>query len=285
MSENVNELIFDGDNPPFEDQSRENGFVSWSAREFAEFLGYKDYKTFFSSAINRAQQVCMSLEINLSEHFYQETVKGADGKDVMDYRLSRFACYLAAMNGDVKKPQVAKAQAYFATFADSCRRYIQEADQIERIVIRDEISDHEKTLSVTAKKAGVTEYGYFQNAGYRGLYNMNISQLRSLKKIPAGRSPLDFMGKDELAANLFRVTQTDAKIKREGIHGQKLAEKAAHEVGKTIRQTMRQISGQVPEQLAPVEDIKKLKTGLKATKDGLLKSDKKKLKAPKKTND
>lgn len=275
MSDDLELSIFDTEAPLFEQRSRENGFTSWSAREFAEYLGYKDYKTFFSSAVNRAQQVCMSLDINVSDHFYQETITDPEGKEVRDIRLSRFACYLAAMNGDIKKPQVAKAQAYFATFADACRRFIQEASEIERIIIRDEISDHEVTLSATAKQAGVTEYCFFQNAGYRGLYNMNISALRKLKNIPASRSPLDFMGKDELAANLFRVTQTEAKIKREGIHGQKMAEKAANEVGRTIRNTMKQISGQVPEQLAPVEDIKKLKTGLKATSAGLLKASKK----------
>lgn len=281
MSEDLSE-IFDPEAPLFEQRSRENGFTSWSAREFAEHLGYKDYNSFFKSAVNRAQQVCMSLDINVSDHFYQDTFLDADGKEVRDIRLSRFACYLAAMNGDVKKPQVAKAQAYFATFADACRRYIQEADDIERIIIRDDITDYEKTLSSTARQAGVREYHFFQNAGYRGLYNMNISELKKLKNIPASRSPLDFMGKDELAANLFRVTQTEAKIKREGIRGQKMAEKAAHDVGRTIRNTMREISGQVPEQLAPVEDIKKLKTGLKATSAGLLKGKKTAKKKPKK---
>ncbi len=273
MSDDLS-TIFDPEAPLFEQRSRENGFTSWSAREFAEHLGYKDYKSFFSSAVNRAQQVCMSLDINVSDHFYQDTIVDSEGKEVRDMRLSRFACYLAAMNGDIKKPQVAKAQAYFATFADACRRYIQEASDIERLLIRDEITDHEATLSSAAKKAGVTEYGFFQNAGYRGLYNMNISALRKLKNIPANRSPLDFMGKDELAANLFRVTQTEAKIRREGIKGQKMAEDAAHKVGRTIRNTMRDISGQVPEQLAPAEDIKKLKTGLKATSAGLLKGKK-----------
>jgi DNA-damage-inducible protein D len=282
MSEPELNLIFEGDEPPFEQQSRENGFTSWSGRKFAEILGYKDYKTFFASAINKAQQVCMSLEIDLAEHFKQETIIDENGSEVKDIRLSRFACYLAAMNGDPKKIEVAKAQAYFATFADVCRRYIQEAEQIERILIRDEISDHEKTLSSTAHKAGVVEYQFFQNAGYRGLYNMNLSALRKLKKIPTGRTLLDFMGKDELAANLFRITQTEAKIKREGIRGQTMLEKTAEDVGRTVRKTMHQISGQRPEQLPVAEDIKKLKSGLRATGAGLQKVDSKKLKQPKK---
>jgi len=274
MSENL-QLIFGGDDPVFEQESRENGIATWSARKFAEYLGYRDYRTFFASAINRAQQVCLSLDINVSDHFKQEKILDEEGREITDIRLSRFACYLAAMNGDPKKAEVAKAQAYFATFADACRRYI------ERILVRDELSDHEKTLSSTARQAGVTEYQFFQNAGYRGLYNMNFSQIKRLKKIPAGRSPLDFMGRDELAANLFRITQTEAKIKREGLHGQKLLEKAAEEVGRTVRKTMKEISGQRPEDLPAVEDIRKVKTGLKATGAGLLKVDRKKIKEKK----
>ena len=213
MSEPELYLIFEGDDPPFEQQSRENGFTSWSGRKFAETLGYKDYKTFFASAINRAQQVCMSLGIDLAEHFKQETVTDENGNEEKDIRLSRFACYLAAMNGDPKKTEVAKAQAYFATFADACRRYIQETGQIERILIRDEISDHEKSLSSTAHKAGVVEYQFFQNAGYRGMYNMSLPELRAHRGITD--TPLNYMGKTELAANLFRITQTEEKIKNE----------------------------------------------------------------------
>lgn len=276
MSDLPSPHIFDGENPHFETLCRENGFNSWSARDFAEHLGYRDYKAFFNSAINRAQQVCLSLEINVSEHFKQEKRVDADGQSVDDMRLSRFACYLAAMNGDPKKQAVAHAQAYFARFAEMCSRYINEAEHIERVLIRDEISDHEKTLSSTAKKAGVTEYHFFQNAGYRGLYNMNLGQLRQMKKIPAGRSPLDFMGKNELAANLFRVTQTDAKIQREGITGQRMLERAAEEVGRTVRKTMREISGELPEHLPLAEDIRTIKSGLKATGKGLLKADQKK---------
>lgn len=270
MSEDL-QLIFGGDHPIFEQESRENGITTWSARKFAEYLGYKDYKTFFSSAINRAQQVCLSLEINVSEHFRQETLLDQDGKERTDIRLSRFACYLAAMNGDPKKTEVAKAQAYFATFAEACRRYIHGTEHIERILIRDELSDHEKTLSSTAKQSGVTEYQFFQNAGYRGLYNMNFAQIKKLKQIPDKRSPLDFMGRDELAANLFRITQTDAKIKKEALYGQKTLEKAAEEVGRTVRKTMQKISGQRPEDLPTQEDIRTVKTGLKATSAGLLK--------------
>lgn len=261
--------MFDGEEPLFEQQSRENGFTSWSAQEFAEHLGYKDYNAFFKSAINRATQVCVSLGIPMHEHFQQEPETG-------DMRLSRFACYLAAMNGDPKKPGVAAAQAYFATFAEACRRYIEETGEFERILVRDEISEHEKSLNSTAKRAGVTKYGLFQNAGYRGLYNMNIGKLRRVKGIPDRRTPLDFMGKDELAANLFRVTQTDAKIKQDKIQGQRECERAAEQVGRKVRSTMQEISGQRPEDLPRAEDIKKVRSGVNSTRVGLQKIDGKK---------
>lgn len=188
--------------------------------------------------------MCLSLGIDVSEHFKQEI--DASGR-VRDVRLSRFACYLAAMNGDPKKPAVAKAQAYFVRFAEACRRFIQQGGDIERILVRDEISEHEKSLSSTAHRAGVTDYALFQNAGYRGLYTMNLGSLKRLKGLPMNRSPLDFMGTDELAANLFRVTQTDAKIKHDGIRGQMALEQTAHEVGRKVRKTMHDISGQRPE--------------------------------------
>jgi len=158
------------------------------------------------------------------------------------------------MNGDPKK-NVAKAQAYFARLSQECQRFLDDAEQIERVLIRDELSEHEKTLSITAARAGVEEFALFRNAGYRGLYNMNLSDLRKLKSIPTGRSPLDFMGKDELAANLFRTTQTDAKIKREHIKGQKNLEAAAEAVGVMVHQTIAEISGQRPEDLPAQRNI------------------------------
>lgn len=257
-------VTFDGDLPLFEQKGRPNGFTTWSAREFAAFLGYHDYRT-FKAVLNRAQQVLLSLEIEVGEHFKQETITDKSGKQVLDMRLSRFACYLSAINADPKKKQVARAQAYFARFSEECQRFMDDAEQIERVLIRDELSEHEKTLSGTAKKAGVTDYALFHNAGYRGLYNMNLKELKKVKSIPKERSALDFMGKDELAANLFRITQTDAKIKQRGIRGQENLEKAAEDVGKTVRDTMFEISGQRPEQLAAHDDIKKVKIALKSS--------------------
>lgn len=256
--------IFDGDHPLFELKGRPNGFTTWSARAFAEFLGYSDYRS-FKPALNRAQQVLLSLEIDVSDHFRQEVATDTGGGKTVDIRLSRFACYLAAMNGDPKKKQVAKAQAYFARYNEECQRFIDDAEQLERVLIRDELSEHEKTLSHTAKKAGVEVYAFFQNAGYRGLYNMNLADLKKLKAIPKNRSALDFMGKDELAANLFRITQTDAKIKTDHVRGQVALEATAEKVGRKVRETMHEISGQRPEDLPAQEDIKSVKDGIKTT--------------------
>lgn len=149
-----------------------------------------------------------SLNIPVFDNIIQEQ-RDLNGKRATDYKLSRFACYLAAMNGDPKKPQVAHAQGYFVAWAEACRLYLEEADGVERVAIRGEISEHERTLSGTQRMAGVVQYGLFQNAGYRGLYNMDLWRLRRHKGVPENRSPLDFMGKTELAANLFRVTQTE----------------------------------------------------------------------------
>lgn len=197
-----------------------------------------------------------------------------DGKSITDYKLSRFACYLIAMNGDIKKPRVAKAQAYFAAMAIAFQHYIEQAEGIERVHVRSELSDREKSLSGVARKAGVETYAFFQNAGYRGLYNMNLSQLKALKRIPAERSPLDFMGREELAANLFRITQTELKIKNENITGQARAEYAAETVGREVRKTMIKVSGTAPEQLPIVQDLKEVKAQLKKAQRDMRRLDK-----------
>jgi DNA-damage-inducible protein D len=187
-----------------------------------------------------------------------------DGKTTKDYKLSRFACYLVAMNGDVKKPAVAAAQAYFATLAEAARRYVQNARDVERVQIRDEMSGREKSLVTVAKNAGVEQYQFFQNAGYRGMYNMNFNDLKRAKGIPdEKRSLLDFMDKRELAANLFRITETEAKLKSDQIHGQRPAELAATEVGHRVRKMMIDTDGTKPEDLPLTSDIKEVRAGLK----------------------
>lgn len=266
---------FDDSRPHFDGLCRKNGITYWYARDFMEMLGYQTFSS-FNKAVQKAIAACTTLGIDVMENF-QQVDREINGKSERDYKLSRFACYLTAMNGDTKKPEVARAQAYFAAVAETFKRYIEAAEDVERVLIRDEISQHEKALSNVAKDAGVTEYHFFQNAGYRGLYNMNLKDLKDYKGPSgkdAGRSLLDFMGKQELAANLFRVTQTEAKLANEGIRGQKAAERAAESVGRKVRETMIEISGDTPESLPLARDIKQVKGDLKASSREFKKLDK-----------
>jgi DNA-damage-inducible protein D len=251
---------FDDDRPNFESFGKDNGFRFWLASDLTAHLGYASMAPIIK-AVNKAMAACATLNIPIAENFVEVATDGAG----RDWRLSRFACYLTVMNGDPRNARIAQAQAYFATVAESFRQYFQVAEQVERVQIRGEISEREKALSGTAGARGVTQYAFFQNAGYRGMYNMDMNQIRRLKMVPNGRSPLDFMGKTELAANLFRITQTDEKIRNEDLYGQKPLERAAENVGREVRATMRRISGTVPEKLPTDRDIKVVQQGLKRT--------------------
>lgn len=261
---------------PYEDQfellANENGFTFWWASDLAKLLGYADLAS-FKKAISKAMQVCISLNVNVTDNIVA-VQRSVDGRSQEDHKLSRFACYLAAMNGDVRKPEVALAQAYFVSFAESCRVALANAEGVERVQIRGDITDGERSLSGTASRAGVTEYGLFQNAGYRGMYNMNLSQLKRMRHIPQKRSPLDFMGKSELAANLFRITQTDEKIKNSNIRGQGRCESAAEEVGSKVRKLMLETGGKAPEALPKARDIKDVQKQIKSTQRGFKQLDK-----------
>ncbi len=258
----------------FEERCKENGFTYWMAADLMVLLGYESATT-FAKAISKAMVTCNTLGIPIFENIIQiETT--VDGKQAIDYKLSRFACYLTVMNADGKKPAVARAQAYFATLAGAVDSYLDQVDKVERVIVRDEVTEGEKSLSGVAHKAGVQNYGFFQNAGYRGMYNKNMKDLKTIRGVPENRTLLDFMGKTELAANLFRITQTEEKIKQENIYGQNSLESAAKMVGQTVRSTMQKISGVVPENLPGGEDIKKVRANLKLTGKQMKSIDKKK---------
>ncbi len=239
----------------FESNAKENGFTYWLASVLMEQLGYETWQS-FHKAINKAMTTCNTLSIPIMENFIQVE---------HDYKLSRFACYLVVMNADGKKPAVAKAQVYFATLAGAVQNYIDDASKVERLIVRTEVSEREQSLAGVAKQAGLVNFAAFQSAGYRGMYNCSITSLKNYRNIPDGRTLLDFMGKEELAANLFRITQTELKIKQDNIKGQMRLEGTAETIGRTVRRTMLEISGVAPENFKAVEDIKNVKKELKTT--------------------
>jgi DNA-damage-inducible protein D len=265
------ELVFHGTqtDESFEEFAKENGMRYWHARDLMTMLGYQSWES-FRKAIQRALTALDALEI-IHEDTITPTTRIENGQTLADYKLSRFGCYLVSMNGDPKKPQVAAAQAFFVQSAETLRIGIEHSSGVERVLIRDEISDRENSLNSVAKNAGLNNYAFFQNAGYRGMYNMNLSQLRKHREIGEKESPLNYMGKTELAANLFRITQTEEKIKNEDIREQQRLENAANYVGKQVRATMEKLSNTRPENLQREEHIKETKKRIKETKKGFAK--------------
>ena len=259
----------------FEGMSHDNGEPYWWQSDLQVLLGYKDARS-FKNAAGRAIQAMNQLGVPIQDNFHHVNRDTDGGGRADDCKLSRFACYLTAMNADPKKPEVARAQAYFATLAEVARQYIQETEGVERVLVRGEISDQESTLASTAKTAGIQQYPFFQNAGYRGLYNMNLKAIKGLKGVPEKRSVLDFMGREELAANLFRITQTEAQIRSENAYGQRALESTAQRVGKKVREAIEEIGGTMPEHLNVAEDIREVKKGLKKAQCALQDVDKQK---------
>lgn len=251
---------FDEDRPGFEDLGKENGATHWDEAILMSALGYESGPG-FTKAITRAKQACLSLGIQCEDHF----IRQADGK----YAITRFGCYLVAMNGDPRKPEVAAAQIYFATIAETFQSCLEHTEAIDRVLIRDEVTDGQKALSSTAKSHGVKNYAYFQNKGYIGMYNMPLERLKRYKGVGIGEKLIDRMGKAELAAHLFRITQTTEKIAKEDIRGQANLERAAYVVGQKVRHTMQELSGTSPEDLPPAEDIGQVRKKLKGTRKQL----------------
>lgn len=256
---------FDDDRPNFETLSQDNGFHFWWGSQLMEALGYDNaFEVARSKPVQRAMTACNSLGIPIQENFIFLND---------DVKLTRFACYLVAMNADPKKPQVAAAQAYFATLAVQFSQFAQENEVMDRVLTREEITQQERSLSSVVKHSGVENYAFFQNAGYRGMYNMNLKSLKDRKNVPANRSPLDFMGATESAANLLRIRLTEDKIEGEKVYGQNSLENAANTVGKEIRDILKRTIGKRPEDLPPAPDILQVQKGLKNTSKGFMKID------------
>ncbi len=257
---------FDDSRPNFEDLSEDNGIHFWLASKLMEALGYSDMVNIKNAKpLQRALTACNTLGIPVQENF--EFLEN-------DVKLTRFACYLVAMNADVKKPEVSAAQAYFAALAEAFSKYAQDNEAVDRVLTRDEITQEEKSLNSVVHNSGVESYPLFQNAGYRGMYNMDLRHLRKIKGVPEKRSPLDFMGSTESAANLLRLRLTEEKIKQEKSEGQDSLEAAALNIGEEVRDLLIRTIHKTPEELPPAPDIKKVHQGLKAASKGFRAIDK-----------
>lgn len=241
---------FDTDKPSFEDLGIPNGKRTWREADLMSAMGY-DSRDTFRKAVRKAMQTCLSVGLPTEENFIL-----VDD----EYKFTRFACFLVAMSGDPKKHEVAVARVYFAALADSLETFDDRNECIDRVLVRDEVTTGIKTLNDTAKAHGVEDYARFTGAGYRGLYNMSLADLNKMKKLAPGERLLDRMGKTELAANLFRLTQTDDKIRRENILGQARLEMAAHSTGQAVRRAIQEVGGTAPERLpieAPIAGVKR----------------------------
>ena len=258
----------------FEQLRHENGQTYWLASELMERLGYDSMKAFYK-AINRANKAMTGLGIDPFGNI--QKIVNADGSE--DYKLSRFASYLVVMNGDTDKPQVAAAQMYFVAMTRQFELWLENPEDVTRVAIRQEMKEQHSRLAGAAKQSGVTEYAKFQNAGYLGLYNMMNVALAHKRRLKPDEL-LDHMGTTEMAANLFRIEMTKARLEREGYVGQGKAEGIHQHVGKQVRNMVKESTGKNPEdlpvkrRLADVEkqlklghkEMKKVDTPKKATK-------------------
>lgn len=247
----------------------EYGQEYWSARELIPVLEYNEYR-FFKKVIDKAIEACTSSNNNASDHFVQvhEMVNIGSGatREIEDYHLSRYACYLIAMNGDPRKRAVALAQTYFAIKTrqqEIAENYNELTEEQKRLAIRLEIKKHNKALAAAAQDAGVIsnrDHAIFQNAGYKGLYGgLGAKDIHKRKGLKKSQQILDHMGSTELAANLFRATQTEEKLRRDQVQGKENANATHYNVGRKVRKTIEELGGTMPEDLpTPNKSIKQI---------------------------
>ena len=247
----------------------EYGQEFWYARELARVLEYKDFRN-FEQSIFKAMDACKNSGYDIADHFGDATEMVEIGlgaqRGFPSYTLSRYACYLTVMNGDPRKEVIAVGQTSFAVKTrqqELVENYDQLSEDQKRLAIRHEMTEHNKSLADAAKMAGVEtpqEYAIFQNYGYMGLYGgLKAADIKARKGLKKNQNILDHMGSTELAANLFRATQTDEKLRRENIHGKAAANRTHLEVGKKVRQTIKDLGGTMPEDLpTPEKSIKQL---------------------------
>ena len=256
-------------NQTFEDIKHVDEFGNeyWYARELQVVLDYREWRK-FENVINKAIESCKNVGISETEHFggAAKLSKRANNTKVMipDYKLSRYACYLIAQNGDSRKKVIALAQTYFAIQTRkqelTKKEYSLLTEDEKRFYQRNLTKKGNYSLNKAAKKAGVKNFDKFHNSGYKGLYNGETADdIAKRKGLRYREDVLDNMGSEELAANLFRITQTESKLKRDNIRGEKNANLTHYNVGKSIRETIKKIGGTMPEDLpTPEKSLKEL---------------------------
>lgn len=248
----------------FEDIKRtyEDGTEYWNARELAPVLDYTKWEN-FKKVIKRAMIACDNSGHDSSVDFLEVrkiVEAGATTKKIIDYELTRYACYLIVQNGDPRKEVIALGQTYFAiqTYRQEVADHFNQLDEdSRRLVVRGDIKQWNQMLAETARNAGVItneEFAYFQNMGYMGLYGgMTVDDIHKKKGLEVGQKILDYMGSTELIANLFRISQTEEKLRKDNVQGSENAANVHHKVGKEVRKAIEEIGGTMPEDLPTPE--------------------------------
>jgi DNA-damage-inducible protein D len=257
-------------------QLDEAGNEFWLARPLAKVLDYSEYRHFLP-VIERAREACTKSSQSVTDHF-EDVLEMVDigsraRRELPDIRLSRYACYLIVQNGDPSKTVIANGQTYFAMqtrrqeLADDAT-FARLGEEEKRLAIRNELAQHNKYLAAAAKDAGVEtslNYAIFQDHGYRGLYGgLGAKDIHARKELKKSQKILDHMGSTELAANLFRATQAEEKLRRDGVHGKRQANQTHFEVGQKVRETIRDLGGTMPENFpTPEQSIKQIDSAQK----------------------
>jgi DNA-damage-inducible protein D len=255
-------------------KNTQSGAEWWSARELQQPLGYANWQN-FANVLRKAILACEGAGMPVGDHFIDISkmiLLGKGGqREVADFMLSRHACHLIAMNGDPSHPQIAAAQTYFAIQTSKQEKLERELAQLsadqKRVMLRNELSEHNKKLASAAKDAGVItpfEYAIFQDEGYKGLYGgLGSRDIHDRKGLRKSEKILDHMGSTELAANLFRATQTEDKLRRDQTRSKVEANITHREIGKKVRKAISEIGGTMPENLPTEQSIKKVQSHLK----------------------
>jgi len=249
----------------------EYGNEFWYARELQSILEYTEWRN-FQKLIEKAQTACENSDMAVDECFVEvnKTSPMPNGgvKLIDDYILSRYACYLIVMNGDPRKEVIAVGQTYFAVKTrqqELIDHYDELSEDQKRLAIRKEMIAHNKSLAEAAQMTGVEagrDFAIFQNKGYQGLYGgLGVKEIHERKGLKKNEKILDHMGSTELAANLFRATQTDEKLRRENTRGKEKANQTHYEVGRKVRQTIAELGGTMPEDLpTPEKSIRQIES-------------------------